>query len=161
MGISFRPPDHATLALLEQDRPSPAPLEETLRAMIVQAMSVGTFQGSLDYDALFHTSFGQENAQIAMNLINDVSCVLEDNSASLTAPQMTPGKMVRQFLDPVLADLFKICPVWHLDQITRNQWHGRIDLLGGLSVIVRCTPLAMAATVPPAAHVTFDIVAVN
>ena len=136
MGMSFRPPSTAAQVMLDLKQLAPAPLEESFRAMMAQVLSVGTFHGSLDYDGQFETAYVTNNIQTATHQVTRVVCSLRDNNASLTAPQMTPGKLVRKVLDPVLSDVFQFCPSWALDQTDGDIWMSRMALDNGLNIIV-------------------------
>ena len=144
MGMPFSPSANATQVIYSHENVVPAPLKETFRAMITQVLSVGTFHGSLDYDGQFETSYGQDNIQTATHQTTQVACALQDNLASLTAPQLTPGNLVRQVLDPVLSDVFQICPSWTLGPPQTDLWLGRLDAPNGLSIMIEVTPAASA-----------------
>ena len=148
MGMSFHPSTNAAQIFSDSKELVPAPLKETFRAMITQVLSVGTFHGSLDYDGLFETSYGQDNIQTATHQVTQVGCELQDNLASLTAPQLTPGNIVRQVLDPVLSDVFQICPSWTLGPPKTDLWLGRLDAPNGLSIMIEVTPAASAPSGP-------------
>ena len=143
MGLPFRPPANAAQVIYDLKQLTPAPLEETFRATIAQVLSVGTFHGSLDYDAHFETAYVENGVQTATHRTTPVVCAFQDTIATLTAPQMTPGKLVRQIIDPVLSDVFETCPSWTMNRAQGEIWHTRLALKHGLNVIVEVrAPLA-------------------
>ena len=163
MGMSFRPPSTAAQVMFDLKHVVPAPLEDSFRAMMVQVLSVGTFHGSLDYDGQFKKAYVTNNIQTATHQATRVVCSLRDNNASLTAPQMTPGKLVRKVLDPVLSEVFQICPTWTLDQTDGDIWMCRMALSHGLNVVVEVrAPLSEPIKgVAPGAFALIEVLAMN
>ena len=161
MGLSFRPHAAAIQNIIDSEFLSPATLEDTVRAMILEVMSHGTAHSSLDESPQFQTSYAHNDIRVARQLVRPFSCEMKNGVAHLSVPGRTTEDLVYDVLDPVLADLFECCPVWSLDENALENWYGRVTLADGWNMIIQCTPKADFIGAGAAAFATIEHVEMN
>ena len=161
MELSLRPSAAAIQNIIDSEFLSPASLEDTVRAMILEVMSRGTSYNTFDDDRHSQPAPTYNNIRVTRQLVRPFSCEMKNGEARLTVPGRTTEYLACDVLDPVLADLFKCCPIWSLDEDALETWYGRVTLADGWNIMIQCTPKMDNTGAGAAAFATIEHVEMN